>query len=82
MCMAALRRIEHGGGVTVLMRQQPKVGLHHWGRCYTYRQHGNGYQSGLRAADEVGGGELVRAAMVGALTTAARSHAVMAVAIK
>ena len=80
--MAARRRTEHGGGVTVLTRWRPKVGLHHRRRCHTSRQHGNRYQSGLRVAGEVGSGEHVLAAMADAHGGVVRSHVMVAVAVK
>ena len=80
--MAARRRTEHDGGVIVLMRRWLKVGLHHQGRCYTSRRHGNGYQSGLRVAGEVDGGERVLAAMADAHGDVMRSRMMAAVAVK
>ena len=77
-----MERTKHGGGVTVLMRRWPKVGLHHWGRCYTSRQHDNGYQSGLRAAGEVGGGERMLIAMADVHGDIARSCITVVVAVK
>ena len=82
MCITARRCTEHGGGVTVLMRQRPRVGIHHRGTCYTSRRHGNGYQSGLRAAGEVGGGERVLAAMVDVHGGITRSYMMAVVAVK
>ena len=52
------------------------------GRCYTSRQHGNGYQSGLKVADEVGDGERMLAAMADTHGGVARSYVTAAVAVK
>ena len=80
--MVARRCIEHGGGVTVPMRWRPKVGLHHRGRCYTSKRHGNGYQSGLRAAGEISSGEHVLAAMADVHGTVTCSGVLAAVIVK